>query len=74
MIALRRLMGGCLKNHTLPHRFRNAALCITAKLTLEWQRWVILGTFGRGDATIHVCYVFISDQGGAWQRNVATCH
>jgi hypothetical protein len=37
----RRLMG-CPKSddHTLPHRRRNAALCITAKLIVEWQRWV----------------------------------
>src|SRR5262249_23208188 len=25
---------------TLPHHCRNTALCITAKLIVEWQRWV----------------------------------
>jgi hypothetical protein len=29
-----------LRGHILPHRRGNAALCITAKLTVEWQRWV----------------------------------
>jgi len=30
------------EDHTLPHRCRNAALCITAKLIVEWQKWVKL--------------------------------
>jgi hypothetical protein len=28
---------------TLPHRCARTLLCITAKLVVEWQRWVILG-------------------------------
>jgi hypothetical protein len=37
----RRLMGSPQSDdHTLPHRRRNDALCITAKLIVEWQRWV----------------------------------
>src|SRR5262245_40719276 len=38
----RRLMGSPrFEDHTLPHHYRNAASCITAKLIVEWQRWVI---------------------------------
>jgi len=36
----RRLIGFLSPVHTLPHRCRNAALCITAKLIVEWQTWV----------------------------------
>jgi hypothetical protein len=33
--------------HTPPHRCRNAALCVTAKLIVEWQRWVNMRRHGR---------------------------
>src|SRR6516164_1188408 len=42
----RRLIGFLSPVHTLPHRCRNAALCITAKLIVEWQRWVKLRSHG----------------------------
>ena len=29
------------KRHTLPHRCRNGPWCITAKLIVEWRRWVM---------------------------------
>src|SRR5215510_1358729 len=43
----RRLMGYLSpRDHTLPHHCRNTALCITAKLIVEWQRWVKIGHCG----------------------------
>ena len=39
----RRLIGSLNEGRSLPHRYRNAALCITAKLIVGWQRWVISG-------------------------------
>jgi len=41
----RRLMG-CppqTGSRTLPHRYAKTLLCITAKLIVEWQRWVMNG-------------------------------
>jgi hypothetical protein len=29
------------EDYILPHSCRNAALCMTAKLIVEWQRWVM---------------------------------
>jgi hypothetical protein len=29
------------EDYTLPHHYKNAALCTAAKLIVEWQRWVI---------------------------------
>src|SRR5262249_340582 len=43
----RRLMGYLSpRDHTLPYHCRNTALCITAKLIVEWQRWIKIGHCG----------------------------
>jgi hypothetical protein len=47
--------------------------CTAGLRSNQYPSRVNLGTYGRGDAAIHVRYAFNSDQGGAWQRNVASC-
>jgi hypothetical protein len=34
----------------------NTLLCITAKLIVEWQRWVIFDPRGRSDTSLFVCF------------------
>jgi hypothetical protein len=46
---------------------------MTAKLIVEWQRWVNLDTFGRGDAAIHVRYASNTDRKFDASVSVALC-
>jgi hypothetical protein len=41
-------------SHTLPYHCRNAALCITAKLIIEWQSWVIRVRGVPGRSSVYV--------------------
>jgi hypothetical protein len=72
----RRLMGSPLqaRSRTLLQRGTRTLLCVTAKLIVEWQRWVILDEDAWHRKPVHVRCTSDCDGIAASQKSAAWCH